>query len=794
VTLGTIVTEGCFTQSGTGYETVKPFRLNGFDVQPQAGVKVSLSKDSITTNNGWVNLSADHSKFGTIHFNNMSFSFRPPDSGDMVLSDSVLAQPFVSILGLTPLAVKQPITFKEGGKAQFDLSFSVGGLFTSLVAKTDKQLAFGVGIEVADGKYRIASGKFGVSEFELAELIKVNDMAIEFEPPDDLSVEFDAGLKPMGDFTVIGGAGFTSGPNMKFARLGIGDLNKPLGTSGIYLQKLALTLFPTAPYGGSGQVTMSVGPKVKFLGKEVTAVEADGKIELRAEDAPKKKPAYFTTTGNFRLMTLPIANAGFTYWFGQGTAFNASVGIGLPSGTNDPGQPTYVGGGFKGWTTAKNFDLEGDARLKLLGIDLLGAKTVISDYGMAGCVQVVWWIGGGVRWSDGRGEMLGGDTCNVGAYQRRPQATQGAGDGKTRLSLDSDDKIVRISAGEDDDAPQVVLTDGDREIGSPAPGDSDGIQKDDDGASFTTDNTTVFVLHDPEGDWKVSSDAGSIGTIETASPLPPHNVRAWVTGNGGWRTLHWTARKIPHQKLSFSQRLPGTGEVPILTTRKASGMYRFKPTQGSWGKQRKLVVDVLQRFNTPRDSLVADTFRVRRAPAPAAVGGLRAQRLVDDVVVRWKPVSGAVRYQVDVTPVGSGATFRKVVRGNHARLAVGTTDTMRVRVRAFNGQDRAGLPSVVKLDTEDIVADVRVAASQAAARVRASGSRAATFVECPDGGQCVARMVVRREGSIIGRASVLIPADMADRVVVRTSGPMKGSVVSVSVQQGADSAVARVRQ
>ena len=783
VTLGIVKAEGCFVQSGGRYTTTEKLRLNGFDVTVHSGVTVSLSKDSVTTNNGFVDLAATHPKFGTVHFNNMNFAFSPPVKGELVLSDSALAQPYMSLLGLTPIGVKQPITLTDG-KAKFDLSFNLGGLFTSLIAKTDKQLAFGVGIEVEDGKYKIASGKFGVSEFELAELIKVNDLAIEFEPPDDLSVEFDGGLKPMSGFTVIGGVGYGAGPAIKFARLGIGDLNKPLGSSGIYLQKLAVTLFPSPPYGGSGQVTMSVGPKVKFLGKEVTAVEADGKIELRAADVPKKKPAYFTTSGNFRLMTLPIANAGFTYWFGQGTAFNASVGIGLPSGTNDPGQPTYIGGGFSGWTTAKNFDLEGNARLKLLGIDLLGAKTVISDYGMAGCLQVGLWLGGGVRWSDGRGEMLGGFTCDVGAYQRQARAMADAGDGKTRLSLDEDESIVRIAGVED--SSQVVLTAGDREIASPAPGDSDGIQKDDDGTSFTTDDSTVFVLDKPAGDWTVRSDGG-LGSIETASPLPAHKVRAKISGKGKWRTLTWSARDIPYQKLHFSEVVPGAGEIPILTTGKASGTYRFKPVQGSWGRQRKLAVDVTQRFNTPRDSLVADVYRVRRQPAPEAITGLRVQRLTDDVVARWRPVAGAKSYRVDATPLASGVTFRKVVSGTRARLTMGTTDQLRVRVRPVTSQGRIGPGRAQLLDTEGIVANVQKAASQAARRAAETGPRRiATLVECPEGTHCSVRVDVRRGGELIGRSRAVIPPDMADRVVVRSSKPVSGAKVTVRVEQAGE--------
>jgi hypothetical protein len=775
---GIVETQGCFTQVGARYDTTDPFMFNGFNVDPR-GQKVSFSTDSITTNSAFVAFSATHPRFGKALFNNVKFAFRPPTSGEMILTDNAADVSYMSLLGVTPLGVKQPITLKDG-KASFDLSFDLGGFFGTLMAKTDKKIAATIGMEVEKGQFTIAKGKFGVSDFEIGELIKVNDMAFEFEPPEEIAADFDGGFPQFSSISFIGGIGLGAGPKIKYARFGVGDLNKPLGTSGVYLQKMIAQITPFPPYGAGGQVTMTVGPKVRFLGRDVSAVEADGKIEIRGADTKNKKVGYFTTTGDFKLMTLPVANAAFTYWFGQGTAFSASVGIGLPSGKNDPGQPTYVGGGFKGWTTARNFDLEGDARFKLLGIDLLGAKTVVSDYGMAGCVQIAVWVGGGVRWSDGQGEMLGGFSCDVGKYQRRPQAMQAAGDGRGHLSLDSDDQIVRIIG--EDDAPQVVLTEGEREISSPTPDDPDGIQEDDDGTSFTTETATVFVLDDPEGDWRLKTGPGEVGTIETASPLPDHEVQAWVTGKGRKRVLHWNARKIPYQRLSFSEVLPGGGEVPILSTRKASGKHRFTAAKGAWGKKRKLTVDVTQRYNTPRDSLVADTFRVRRAAAPKAVTGLRAQRLVDEVVVRFKPSRRAAMYIVDATPAGSGAVYRSEVSKPRARMAIGVTDTMRVRVVPVNGQGRRGPARVVRLDTEDIVASPEVAAREAAERARVVGPRrVATLVECPQGEHCDVTVVVRRDGRVIGRTSTMLPPDMAQRIVVRTSRPAAGSDITVRV-------------
>lgn len=793
VKLGIVTAEGCFTsRTPTGQspvlDTTVKFRMNGFDVQPDQGTTVTFAPSdgkrgaNVSTGGGTVTMSATHPQFGTIKFTGQRWAFAPPQTGDMVLSDSALLQPLPAFFGLTPLDVKQPITLTDG-KASFDFTFNLGGLFAQLVTKSEKEIAFSVGVAVEDGQYRIESGKFGVSEFDLAELITVNDMDLEFTAT-ELQADFDAVLKFVSGFGVIGGTGYGEGPKMKYAKLGLSELNKPLGSSGVYLQKLALTLFPFPPYGGAGDIGLTAGPKANFFGRSVSAVEGNGHVEVRSADTANKKAGYFKTTADFKLMTLPVANAAFTYWFGQGTQFNASVGIGLPSGKNDPGQPTYFGGGVAGWTNSRHFDLEGNARVKLLGIDLLGAKTVVSDYGMAGCLQIVAWVGGGIRWSDGRGEMLGGFTCNLGDYQRNPQAMRGAADGKTRLRLDDGQRVIRVWSGDKSgEPPQVTLTErgGDRELNSPEPGDADGILKDGDGVSMTSsDGFTAFILKDGDAsNWTLQAQPGSsdIGRIESAGMLPSAKVRAKVTGTGRKRVLTWSANDIPHQKLEFAERLPDGREVPILTTTKASGSYRFTPVEGAgtYGVKRKLAVDIRQRYDTPRDELVADTYRVRRQPAPAKVRGLSAHRETDELVVQWKRSPRAKQYVVEATPVGANATYRRVVgaKKHSVRMAVGTTDRMRVRVTATNAQQRASKPAVVRIDTAHLVRSRKVAVREFVDGVEKAGPRRVVgYVECPVGTQCEGTLAVKANGRTVGTTDFTLPADMTDKIVVRTDKPV----------------------
>lgn len=804
VEVGIVKATGCFTKrvpngdTDPVFDTTAAFRMNGFDVAPHAGTTVTFTPAagkrgaSVTTNNGFVDLTATSKSgtWGTIHFNNMVFSFTPPKTGEVVIATSALAQPLPVITGLTPLAVSQPITLTDEG-AKFDLSFSVGSFFLELVSGSEKEMAASIGFEVQDGKFSIASGKFSVGKFTLAKLLTVNEGSLEIGA-DKFDIDGDGVFTAVSGFGVVFGTTI-EGNQMKRATLGISEINKPLGSSGVYLQKLAVSLFPSPPYGGSGTIGLSAGPKTSFFGRKVTAVEAEGTVEVRGEDTANRKPAYFTVGGKFSLMTLPVGNASFSYYFGQGTRMSANVGIGLPSGTNDPNQPTYVGGGFSGWTSAQHFDLEGDAKLKLLGIDLLGAKTVVSDIGFAGCLQVVAWIGGGVRWSDGRGELLGGWTCNIGGYQPQPGAAQKMNDGQMRMRLDDEVRVIRVRAPEGEPAPQIQFSQrGGPQLSSPAPGDDDGMQRFEGGASISHENvTSLIVKGDATGQWTLRQLPGSSGveTVATAGVLRKPRVDAWVTGGGHKRTLHWDAREIKHQKLQFSETLPSGLEVPILSTERASGTARFTPTQGpgTYNKRRPISVDVRQRLNTPRDTFTAGHYRVRRLAAPAKVRGLQIHRRVADLVADWKPVKGAESYRIEATAVGAGATYVSDVpaRRTRARLSVATTDQMRVKVFAINSQDRAGAAAVRRIDTERIVPNLRTAARRTADSATWNrGRRVFVDAPCPDRGSCEGMVRIVSDAGTVGRSAFSVPPDLTDRVVLKLdSRPSADSRVVVRMAQ-----------
>ncbi len=792
VKVGIVEATGCFTSytpDGDAtpiFETTEGFRMNGFDVEPREGTTVTFSpaddsRGASVDSSGLVDLQAESPTYSAVHFNGLRFSFSPPQSGEMILAESALAQPFMTLTGLTPLSVKQPIRLTEHG-AEFDLSFSVGGFFLNLVTGAQrKELAFGVTLEVKDGKYDVEGGHASIKKFELANLLEVDEASLEIAA-DEIAADVDAKLKGV-RFGVIGGFTYGDG-KLTSGTLGVSELNRPIGTSGIYLQKLAASVFLAPPFGGAGDIGLTAGPKVRFLGHDIAAVDADGHVEVRGEDVAHKKAAYFQVGGGLKLVTFPIGKANFTYHFGQGTDFGGSVGVGFPSGTNDPGQPTYIGGKFNGWTTTKHFDLEGKASVKVLGLNLLGAKSVLSDRGLAGCAQVVLWVGGGVRWSDGRGELLAGDACNLGRYKQRRSALAGVeGDGATTVKLDGDDRVIRIKAASGEGPPMLTLEHPDgRKLASPAPGDADGVERFKHGAALSDDaGMSAFILpRGSAGRWELIEQPGSpeIESIEVAEKLPPHHVKARITGKGRTRTLRWSSARIPFQHLQFSEVLPNGREVLIHETDDRKGTYRFKPVDGigSYGR-RKLAVDVMQRFNTPRDELVADRYRVRRRPAPPAVRNLRVERRLDDLVVSWrKSRKGHVTHEVAARALGASAAYTAEAEPgrNRVRLrGIGTSGRMRVIVTPRNPQGRAGKPARTTIDTDDIVPNRRRAAGRLVRSARlAAGPAVLLNPVCPEGGSCEIRVRVRRGKRLISSGRLDLPPDMTDRMKLRLPRPI----------------------
>ena len=102
-----------------------------------------------------------------------------------------------------------------------------------------------------------------------------------------------------------------------------------------------------------------------------------------------------------------------------------------------------------------------------------------------------------------------------------------------------------------------------------------------------------------------------------------------------------------------------------MQTRHHTGSERVRLASGlgTYGK-RKLRVHVLQRYETPRDVLLADVYRVRPPRKPERPRHVRAVRRMRDLVVRWQPGARSASQQV-VVRTADGTRYEVQV-GRHA--------------------------------------------------------------------------------------------------------------------------------
>jgi hypothetical protein len=174
--------------------------------------------------------------------------------------------------------------------------------------------------------------------------------------------------------------------------------------------------------------------------------------------------------------------------------------------------------------------------------------------------------------------------------------------------------------------PSVTLTEpgGGRTIGTPAETYVQG--PDAVTLRYGPRATTYLLVRQPKGgDWTVSVDGGSstvIG-ISTANAVPDPDVSARVTGGSASRVLRFRARRIPGQRIVFTEVANGI-DRPIGATERSSGRIRFTPSEGAAGP--RLVAAEVEPDGMPRTSIAVARFRTSGVVRPGSVGRVRARR------------------------------------------------------------------------------------------------------------------------------------------------------------------------
>ncbi len=813
VKIGIVTAKGCFkkgedSRSGEYLEnTIPSVVVNGFKLSSTDGKQVAKvrfftgkTKDGkndlplwVTSNGQPVRITATE-KVGN-HTNEYKWlagngiDVHPPAKGSVPLFNGALSEPN-SIYGIIPpVESKSVVQINEHGGGSFEIGFALKSFLQFL----DKGVDFGVGWEVEEsGEAKFEGVEGEVEGVSVAKLFEINKLALKLATSPEFSIDATAGATlKVPDRVADKGLIVTFGANSKGpTKLGLTatGLNVQIGTTGIYLQKAGLTLF-AQPLGFGGQAGITAGPKMKVFGHDFAAVAVDGSIDLRAPDEQAKKHGYLDTKAALKLIGLSVANAHFRYDFGQGTQFQASVGMGIPSLTNNPSQPLYVGAWLNGWTTANGFNLEGSGRLKIFAFDLAGVSTVMSNVGVAGCIKVIAWIGGGVLWRNGQVSLLGGWSCDLGGYRGHRAAVETFNEStRSEAPLRLPKDVAVISVAGQGATPMVKLEHEDgRMLQTPPVDDADGLLQSEHGAAIAEHeggDSVHFLPEESAGQWTVSSLDGSpvdVSSIRTASTLPDHNVKAEIRGTGLKRKLVWRAREIPHQSLVFSEVLPNGSEVGLFRTNRPRGSRQIQLAHGgdSYGA-RKLAVDVRQRFDTPRDELIADRYRVTRPKRPGTPAKVKAVRMLHDVVVSWRGVKGAQGYEI-VARDPSGLQMVRSVgpRARKVRLdSVQTRRKLNIGVAAVNVDGAAGKPRRTSIDTHRLVGGPKRALRDMLrdARRNSSASRVVAYPECPHLGSCIFRLGAERGGRRIGHGVAYVGPDMTDRISFKARRPGKATL------------------
>ncbi|HKP89720.1 MAG TPA: carboxypeptidase-like regulatory domain-containing protein [Thermoleophilaceae bacterium] len=298
-------------------------------------------------------------------------------------------------------------------------------------------------------------------------------------------------------------------------------------------------------------------------------------------------------------------------------------------------------------------ELTGVGRAALFGSELEANLLVRFDPGI-GVFAVC--LGKGSRFGftwDADGRHYGG--CDVGDFVRRRQPPVGRASVATTRTVD-------LPAGTSIEAIAVRGSGGPPRVRLEGPGGLTLSVPDGREASISQahsmirnadDATTyIFLSRPPGGTYRIVPLAGSprISAVAVAGPAAPPKVNARVATSGCRRTLSWTLKPRPGQRVRFVERSK-QGEHEIAVTSTAKGSVTFTPTVGAHGS--RTILAKVEQNGTPRATIRVAKYRADTGTPPSRVTGLKASG-GRKLTVHWKPVCGARSYLV------------KVRRGKHA--------------------------------------------------------------------------------------------------------------------------------
>ena len=142
--------------------------------------------------------------------------------------------------------------------------------------------------------------------------------------------------------------------------------------------------------GATAGLSADFGPTLPSPFGELAPIAADAQLAINYQASE----LVVALSGKFYLFRIPVGDAYLRIHSNSGVEFGAGVGIGIPSFTNNPNDPFYLGLRVDGWFGRGKFQLEGQGKFSLFSFKVLQGDGLINDQGIGACWTVLGVPGG----------------------------------------------------------------------------------------------------------------------------------------------------------------------------------------------------------------------------------------------------------------------------------------------------------------------------------------------------------------------------------------------------------------
>ncbi len=685
--------DACFTEQTIDGRRVQastgPATWNGLLIRPLGGSRITLGRDGTDAVVRITGAAAiDLGPAGT-----WSLPSRLSISGSLTgtatrvfeLLDALQEEPedTAFAIGDLPLAISPTFEMSsdDGGKTSIGIKIALPTkvlatheFLPSLGGEPDRTQGLSAeftGTASNDDGFSFA-GKATIAEAWLLGLLKLEDLSIGFDsggPAFEAAGSVSFGRAVTDNRRRKATLELALGPDGFFGflrklSLGVSNLNVPIGTTPFYLQEVAGA--GERDEDGvkiSGKLGISGGPQIPVLGE---ALSLKGTLSLKL---PERATWSLEGRGEAKIAEVPVAESTYRYIHGERVTFAGKLdlsiaGYGALAEIRDA------------WFTTTDFNVEGSGTLSLPILGTGNAEAVVSKTGYVVCFgEGDDRLGIGKRW--GQEPQLFGNLCDLGPFRRTASAAQTQRSFAIPAGRDLFAIEIRGPAGI---APAVTLTGPGIALSAPTRSAAALLVPD------AERGTTTIVLRRPRAGTYVLAAAGS---VRTAIERPPVAVRARVTGRGASRTLNWSLRPQPGQRVTFVERGPAGAKVLGTTTRRR-GRIRFSPNPAAGAARRTIEARVTQE-GLPRESLTVARYRfvtrLRR------ITGIRRS----STQVRWRGQPSATGYTVVVEGPKRSVTTTTVRRPRLALARALRRSRLRLTIYPLDGFGRPGRRTAVTL-------------------------------------------------------------------------------------------------